>query len=74
MTGYLLAGGGTAGHVNPLPEATAWYAESGSSGPGAAAKARVPWSRQLSRAETAPFATKTFLAGPDGWDPTKQKK
>jgi pectin methylesterase-like acyl-CoA thioesterase len=45
---------------------TAFYAERGSTGPGA-----NPARRQLTAAEAARFERKTFLAGEDGWDPTK---
>jgi pectin methylesterase-like acyl-CoA thioesterase len=46
---------------------TAFYAEYRSTGPGARPELR----RQLTDGETARFALKTFLAGDDGWDPTK---
>ncbi len=45
---------------------TSFYAEFASSGPGARPASR----RQLTPAEAARFATKTFLAGEDQWDPT----
>jgi pectin methylesterase-like acyl-CoA thioesterase len=51
-----------------LPTAT--YAEFHSSGPGANAKAREPYSRQLTPEEAKKFETKAYLAGADGWDPT----
>lgn len=54
---------------NPANEATAWFAEHNSSGPGADPKARVGWSRQLTPEETEPFQTRRFLAGKDGWNP-----
>jgi pectinesterase len=54
-------------------ESTAWYAESGSTGPGASPTTRVPWSHQLTDAEAKQFLPATFLAGPksgpDHWDP-----
>jgi pectinesterase len=54
-------------------EATAYYAESNSKGPGASASARVPWSHQLSAAETKQYLPANFLggpkSGPDHWDP-----
>ena len=50
-----------------LPTAT--YAEFNSSGPGADAKAREPYAKQLTAAEAAKYATKAYLAGSDGWDP-----
>ncbi len=52
-------------------EATAWFAESGSSGPGADAGGRAPWSRQLAAPDLGPFQPKVFLAGEDGWNPWK---
>jgi pectin methylesterase-like acyl-CoA thioesterase len=45
---------------------TAFYAEYRSSGPGANSARR-----QLTAAEAARFERKAFLAGDDGWDPTK---
>jgi hypothetical protein len=49
------------------------YAEFNSSGPGANAGARERWSKQLTAAEAKKYETKKFLAGTDGWDPTKVK-
>jgi pectin methylesterase-like acyl-CoA thioesterase len=51
-----------------LPTAT--YAEFHSSGPGANAKAREPYSRQLTPEEAKKYETKAYLEGADGWDPT----
>lgn len=48
---------------------TVYYAEFGSSGPGGQRSPRDPHLKQLTAAEAAPFATKAFLAGSDGWDP-----
>ncbi|HVS83673.1 MAG TPA: pectinesterase family protein [Pyrinomonadaceae bacterium] len=56
---------------DPAREKTARFAEYKSSGPGANPSARVPWSRQLNEEEIQSFATKTFLRGVDGWNPTK---
>jgi pectinesterase len=50
-------------------ESTAYYAESGSTGPGASPSTRVPWSHQLTAAEAKQYLPQTFLAGPDHWDP-----
>lgn len=47
----------------------AFYAERGSTGPGAAVQGRVPWSHQLSAAEARKFEPKPFLAGGDHWNP-----
>jgi pectin methylesterase-like acyl-CoA thioesterase len=49
---------------------TAFYAEYGSSGPGAHPMERDPHTRQLSAGEAARFEARRFLAGADGWDPT----
>lgn len=57
---------------DPSREATVFYAEYGSKGPGANPAARVSWSRQLSEAEAAAFGREKFLAGDDGWNPTAQ--
>lgn len=54
----------------PLAEKAAFYAEHGSTGPGAAAAARVPWARQLTETEAARFSVATVLGGDDGWNPT----
>ncbi|HEU5340088.1 pectinesterase family protein, partial [Edaphobacter sp.] len=50
-------------------EATAYYAESGSTGPGANPAARAPWSHQLTAAEAKQYLPGNFLAGRDHWDP-----
>jgi pectin methylesterase-like acyl-CoA thioesterase len=54
-----------------LPTAT--YAEFNSSGPGANAKGRDPYSKQLTAEEAKRYETKAYLAGSDGWDPTAVK-
>jgi pectinesterase len=54
---------------NPANESTAYYAESGSTGPGASPSTRVPWSHQLTAAEVKQYLPQSFLAGPDHWDP-----
>ena len=53
---------------NVANEATAYYAEVCSTGPGANAAARVGWSHQLTGAEAARFYPVRFLAGADNWD------
>lgn len=53
---------------NPANETTAYYAESGSTGPGARTEARAPWSHQLPAAEAKQFLPQSFLLGPDHWD------
>ncbi|MGD0202050.1 MAG: pectinesterase family protein [Bryobacteraceae bacterium] len=50
-------------------EKTAWYAEFGSTGPGARAGERVGWAHSLSAAEAAAFRPTAFLRGDDGWNP-----
>lgn len=50
-----------------LPTAT--YAEFNSSGPGANAKAREPYARQLTATEAKKYETRAYLAGSDGWNP-----
>ena len=52
-----------------LPTAT--YAEFKSTGPGANPKAREPYSKQLTAEEAKKYETKAYLAGTDGWDPTR---
>ncbi len=49
---------------------TAFFAERGSSGPGARPGARSPHARALAGEEADRFAPGVFLAGKDGWDPT----
>jgi len=51
------------------PPPVAFYAESGSTGPGASSATRVPWSHQLAAAEAAQFLPAAFLAGADHWNP-----
>jgi len=48
---------------------TAYYAEYGSTGPGAANKNRVAWSKQLTSAEAKKYTIKNILGGADNWDP-----
>ena len=57
---------------NPANEKTAWYAELGSTGPGANSAARVPWARTITPAAAAAFAPEAFLKGGDGWDPAPE--
>ena len=49
--------------------ATTYYAERGSTGPGATISSRLAGSHQLSAVEAAAFVTRKFLAGADHWDP-----
>lgn len=48
-------------------EATAYYAESGSTGPGAAGE-RVAWAHKLTAAQVKAYLPGVFLRGADGWD------
>jgi pectinesterase len=54
-------------------ESTAYYAESGSTGPGASTATRAAWSHQLTPVEAKKYLPATFLAGPakgpDHWNP-----
>ncbi|HWB32263.1 MAG TPA: pectinesterase family protein [Acidobacteriaceae bacterium] len=50
-------------------ESTAYYAESGSTGPGASPSTRVPWSHQLTAAQVKQYLPQNFLAGSDHWNP-----
>jgi pectin methylesterase-like acyl-CoA thioesterase len=53
---------------------SAFYAEYKSRGPGANVRARDPHSHQLTAAQAKQFEAKVFLAGTDGWNPTKIAK
>jgi pectinesterase len=53
-------------------EATAYYAEFGSTGPGAKPQGRVKWSRQLTAKEAKQYTLKTIFAGPIGWEPARK--
>jgi polygalacturonase len=48
---------------------TAFYAECGSTGPGADAKNREPYSHQLTPAEAEQWSPRKLLAGKDAWNP-----
>jgi pectinesterase len=58
----------------PAREKTSRYAEYNSKGAGANPKARVAWSKQLSRKEARAITIKNVLSGDDGWDPLRQGK
>jgi pectinesterase len=53
-------------------EATAYYAEFGSTGPGARAAGRVKWSRQLTAKEARQYTLKAIFGGPIGWEPVRK--
>ena len=57
---------------NPANESTAYFAEFGSTGPGASISARAPWSHQLTAEQAKEYAPKDFLAGSDRWDPISE--
>jgi pectinesterase len=54
---------------NPTNEATARFAEYGSTGPGGQPDRRAPWARRLNKAEAAAITAEAVLAGADGWSP-----
>jgi pectinesterase len=56
----------------PLRERTVRYGERGSTGPGAAPDARVPWSRRLSADEARALTVEHVLGGADGWNPVAE--
>lgn len=53
----------------PAAEATTFYAESGSTAPGASPTTRARWAKTLSIADLAKLTPSAVLAGADGWDP-----
>lgn len=53
----------------PDKEKTAYYAEFGSKGPGAASAARIGWSHQLTVKEAKVYTIKNILEGIDHWNP-----
>jgi pectinesterase len=53
----------------PAKEKTAFYAEYNSTGPGANAKARVPWAKKLNAGEAKKYTLKNILSGKDDWQP-----
>lgn len=55
----------------PQAEQTTFYAEYGSTGPGANDAARVKWAKPLSAAEAAALTPAAVLAGADGWNPAR---
>lgn len=55
----------------PEREQTARYAEFGSTGPGANAKARVRWANNLTKAEARTVTRQQVLGGSDGWNPRR---
>lgn len=53
----------------PPAERTTFYAEFGSTGPGAAPTARVPWAHALTAEQAAALTPARVLGGGDGWNP-----
>jgi pectinesterase len=53
----------------PDAEKTMFYYESGSTGPGSARSARVPWLQKAGTGETDRYTPFAVLAGADGWNP-----
>jgi pectinesterase len=53
----------------PEAEKASFFAESGSTGPGAESARRVRWAHALTAAEAANFRPEAFLRGADGWNP-----
>lgn len=56
----------------PEREKTARYAESGSMGSGGNTQQRVPWARQLTKAEASAITLEKVLGGSDKWNPKAQ--
>lgn len=63
-----VAPGGWNNWGNSANESTAYFAEFGSTGPGASVASRVDWSHQLTAEQMKPYLPQTFLGGPDHWD------
>jgi pectinesterase len=61
--------GGWDNWKNPENEKTAYFAEFNSAGPGADAKGRVAWSRQLTAKEAKQYTLKTVFTASDLWLP-----
>jgi len=55
----------------PEKEKTTFYAEYKSTGPGASAKTRINWSKQLSDQEAKQYTVKNIFNGNDHWNPGK---
>ncbi len=56
----------------PEREKTSRYAEYNSVGPGGNTQQRVPWTRQLTKAEAAALTLEKVLGGSDKWNPRAQ--
>jgi hypothetical protein len=55
----------------PENEKTARFMEYGNTGPGSDPKARVPWSKQLTKEEADAMTVEAILSGTDSWDRLK---
>ena len=55
----------------PQAEQTTFYAEYGSTGPGASPGTRVPWSHPLTAEDAAALTPAAVLGGTDGWKPAR---
>ncbi len=53
----------------PHAEQTTFYAEHGSTGPGANDKSRVAWAKQLTKEQAEQYTVENILKGADGWNP-----
>ncbi|MGA8111401.1 MAG: pectinesterase family protein [Acidobacteriaceae bacterium] len=53
---------------------TAFYAEQGSTGPGAHPGEREPYAKELTPEEAKKFLPENYLRGSDGWNPVGQEK
>src|SRR5215218_5967412 len=60
-------------HWEPKREATAYFAEYGSTGKGSNDTARVAWARKLNDSDVKEFSVEYFLGGRDGWNPKTAK-
>jgi pectinesterase len=54
----------------PQAEQTTFYAEFGSTGPGASPTTRVPWAKPLTAEEAGALTPAKVLGGIDGWSPS----
>jgi pectinesterase len=57
---------------NPANETTAYYAEFGSTGPGANPSGRVRWSHQFTSDQANQYLPQNFLSGRDHWNPREE--
>ncbi|WP_318344682.1 pectinesterase family protein [Flagellimonas baculiformis] len=55
----------------PHAEQTTFYAEYGSTGPGANDRSRVAWAKQLTKQQADNYTAEAILKGADGWNPKK---